>query len=169
MQTVTESYRKNQINQYTSVRKDIVTQLKEEASKSASFSAMCHVLALRERSRKQITLKNIVAVMHKEGFRYEKEDYSKNLHFLATLGVGSVDNDIKGNFRSLKDIRFSLQKLGQAAVGQVAPSFIAKKVAAKQEGRTNVEIKMLGKTVTVGMASDQALLYLLNLLEEKRN
>lgn len=109
---------RNQIGQYMHIRKELTQRLHDEVLKDPTLNAVCSLFALRERSRKQVTLRNLSIVMYEEGFKFTRLDFERCLLFLASLGVGTLDRDIKGNIRSLKNIKFSLQNLGLAALGR---------------------------------------------------
>lgn len=96
--------------------KDIVEKLRNEAAKNPVFSAICHVFAIRERTRQQVTMGTLRIVMSQEGFNFESVRYEECLRFLADLGLGRLDFAPNGKVRALKDIRTTLQSIGQAAL-----------------------------------------------------
>lgn len=98
--------------------KEIVTQLRAEVNKSPAFNAICQVFALRERSRQRVTLNSLMATMAREGFDFTRDQYIEALKSLATLGIGVADYDSKGKFRSLKDIKTTLQSIGFSALSK---------------------------------------------------
>lgn len=97
---------------------DIIAALREQAKENQAFNAMCHIFALRERTRQQITLNNLALSMSKEGFIFTKDQYARCLIFFASLGIGKLDYDINGNLRALKNIKLTLQSIGLAAVSK---------------------------------------------------
>lgn len=98
----------------------VIESLREEAIKNPVFNAMCHVFAARERARQQVTITSLNLTMIKEGFKYQREDYEKCLRFLASLGIGKVDLDSNKKFRSLKEIKITLQSIGQVVLTKKA-------------------------------------------------
>lgn len=95
----------------------IVSALRKEAITNPVFNAVAHVFALRERARQQVTMAALRLRMGQEGFNHTKEDYSKVLKFLASLGFGTLEHDRSNNITALKNIRMTLQSIGLAAVG----------------------------------------------------
>lgn len=94
------------------------SRLKEEAGKSAAFNAMCHIFAMRERSRSVITIHNLIVSMSKEGFNFTKKEYTDVLTFLGSVGLGKLDYDSKGRLRALKNITATLQSIGLTALSK---------------------------------------------------
>lgn len=104
--------------QKPSSQKDLVQKLKAQAAKSPAFSAMCHIFALRERARQQVTLKSLSLTMQKEGFAFNPSEYEVALVFLASVGLGKLDYNAAGRLRGLKDIKVTLQSIGMAAIAK---------------------------------------------------
>lgn len=96
--------------------KNLVGQLRDRANKSPTFKNMAHVFAIRERTRQQISLNTLFMSMTKEGFKFSKADYARELEFLASVGIGRIDRDTKGRLRSLNGITVTLQSIGLASV-----------------------------------------------------
>lgn len=171
---------RNQIGQHIQIPKELTQRIHGEAQKDPALNALCSLFALRERSRRQITLRNLTIVMIDEGFNFNKKDFEQCFMFLASLGVGTLDRDLKGNIRSLKNIRFSLQNLGLAALGRPQDAPVAAYVDTKKPlsnppksesvpstGR-NIELKIeiLGQTVYFLTTAEKATKILLTLLSE---
>lgn len=95
---------------------DILTAIRSRAASSPVFNAMCHVFALRQRTRQQITLANLMWVMKKEDFKYVDTQYIVELQFMAAAGLGKLYIDSKGRVRALKGIQVTLQSIGIAAI-----------------------------------------------------
>lgn len=95
-----------------------VELLKKEAMSDKMMRDIFHVMSLRERARNIITVGGLDQRMKKEGFNYERADYVKFLKFMASVGFGKLETDSKGKVLSLKDIRITLQSIGEAAMGQ---------------------------------------------------
>jgi len=186
--------KKNQIGQYFKVHQDIAAKLKEEAENNAVFNSFCNLLALRERSRKRLTVKNLSLVMEKEGFNYSRIDYEYCYRCLASLGVGSLEIDSKNRVKALSDIKFSLPHLGLAALGK--NEFVMPRVASASYKQTKkphfknteeeklvpeipkvkpveppdkyveIKIQVFDRTFTIKKTSSEAVLYLLRIIEE---
>lgn len=97
---------------------EVITKLKDRASKDPAANAVFHVWAFRERARNQVTLNSLEQTMKAEGFTFDTRQYSSLLEYMASLGIGKVDRDFKGRLRALKEVKTTLQSIGQAAVGQ---------------------------------------------------
>lgn len=98
--------------------KGMAEALQKEAAANETFSAVCHMFALRERARSQVTMGTLKFSTIKEGYSFTKEQLESVLKFLAGLGVGRLEKDNKGRITALKDIQYTLQSIGQAAVAQ---------------------------------------------------
>lgn len=96
----------------------IVTALRTEASKNEVFNAICHIFALRHRSRQQITVGSLRLKMAQEGYNFSKEQCWHVLRFLSSLGIGYLEFDsTTKELVALKNIRLTLQSIGLVAVG----------------------------------------------------
>lgn len=98
----------------------VIEQMRIKAATVPHFNAVFHLFAARERARAQVTLSTLRLSMAQEGFKFTDEQYSEVLQFLASLGIGRLDMDSKNRVRALKDIKVTLQSVGQAAVGKQA-------------------------------------------------
>lgn len=99
--------------------KEVVAKLRDEASKNPTFNAVCHIFAMRERSRNRVTLNSLMATMKREGFvKFDKASYEGVLKLLADLNLGKLDYDIRGRLRSVKGIKVTLQSIGMSAVSK---------------------------------------------------
>ncbi len=96
----------------------IQTALRDRAKESPVFNAMVHAFALRRRTRRQVTINNLYWTMYNEGFKYTKDDYQKELDFLAGLGLGSLDKKQDGTILALKNISATLQSIGFTALNK---------------------------------------------------
>lgn len=101
-------------------RKSIAKMIKDRAENSKVFNAICHVFALRERTRQQVTIHSLSVTMQKEGFDFSRSDYMKELDFLASLNLGRIEKSRTGVIRALKDITVTLQSIGAVGVGKKA-------------------------------------------------
>lgn len=98
--------------------KEISLRLREEANKNKVFHSICGIFALRERTRRQISIVNLIMVTRKEGFEFTRVQLEDVLKFLASLGIGRLDYAKKNRLRALKDIRVTLQSIGLAALAK---------------------------------------------------
>lgn len=94
--------------------KEMISQLRLEASKNPALNAVLHVFACRQRARSTLDVKVLERRMVKEGFKYASEEYVKILRLLGGVGIGKLDTDPKGRVRALKDIKITFQSLGLA-------------------------------------------------------
>lgn len=95
----------------------IVTQLRDEVRKNPVFNDVCHVFALRERARQQVTIGSLFSTMKKNGFHHTKEQYKGVIKALAALGFGRLEKDKNNNIVALKNVCITLQSIGRAALG----------------------------------------------------
>lgn len=100
---------------------DIVNELKDKAAKDKAFYALCEKFTKRERSRGRVTLNSLKQSMDKAGYNFTKGEYENGLRFLAHLGIGKLDFTTTGKFRSLKEIKWTLQSIGNAVVNDKTP------------------------------------------------
>lgn len=105
-----------ELNKVRMSQKQIIEALRKEASTNKCFNDVAHVFATRERARQQVTIAALRLRMEEEGFDYARSEYVKVLKFLASLHLGVLDTDEKGNVISLKSIKTTLQSIGAAAV-----------------------------------------------------
>lgn len=96
----------------------VIELLKNEALINPTFNAVCHVFAVRQRTRYKVTVSTLMAAMKSEGFNFSKEQYIGVLKFLNTLGLGQLTVDSKKRVRSLDHIKVTLQSIGKTALGQ---------------------------------------------------
>jgi len=95
----------------------LVHKLQERARMNKVFNSMAHVFAIRERTRRQLTVTSLYAQMKREKFIFSKNDYINELQLLATLSVVSLEKSSRGMIKALVDIKITLQSIGQAALG----------------------------------------------------
>lgn len=145
---------------------DTVTKLREKAKTSPAANSFFHVCALRKRARSNINVRSLALKMQKEGFNYTVEEYRDIIKFLADLGFGRLDTDAKGRVKGLKDIRVSLQSIGQTACGEqvqlrgfrprnrFAMIGSIKPKPKQVETEIDVSIKMNGKAVKIQVPKD---------------
>lgn len=96
---------------------DIVKQLQQRASTEPAFKAVCERFSKRQRARGRVTLRSLYQVMVRDKYQYSKREYEAVLRQLAAMGVGTVENNSRGNLKALGSITMSLQSIGQAALG----------------------------------------------------
>lgn len=97
---------------------DTVSRLREEAAKSSALNSVCHVFAMRERSRAQVTLNSLMATMVKEGFDYKRDEYVRALKTLAAIGIGTASFAKNNRFKALTNVKYTLQSVGMAAISK---------------------------------------------------
>lgn len=97
---------------------EVVSQLVSEAKANPASNAVFHVFGLRQRTRPSVSLVSLYHKMRKEGFSYTKEEYLPVLRLLATSGFGDLDVTSHGRVKGLKNIKTTLQSIGQMACGQ---------------------------------------------------
>lgn len=96
----------------------IILTLKEKATTDKVLDEVLHVFATRERTRFILTVHGLMQRMKKEGFNHAWADYVRILSLLGDLGLGKLVQDSKGRVIALKEIRITLQSLGQAVVAK---------------------------------------------------
>lgn len=106
----------------TAQLKEMILKVKQEVETNKVANDVFHMFALRQRARKTITMRSLLLRMRSEGFEYTPEQYAQVLKFLASMGIGKLDQDYKGSVRGLKDISVTLQSLGKAAFENASPS-----------------------------------------------
>lgn len=99
-------------------QKKIIESLRTEAGTNKLAAAVFHLFAMRERSRRCITVRSLALKMKAEGFIYNKQEYLPFFHFLSKLDLGSLERNRRGGVRALRDIPVTLQSIGLAAVGK---------------------------------------------------
>jgi hypothetical protein len=96
----------------------LIKSLREEAAKNDVFEATCLTFATRDRARKQVTVTNLKLTLAANNYTFTRQQVSDVLKFLADLGIGKLILDSKGNIVSLVEIKYTLQTIGLAALGQ---------------------------------------------------
>lgn len=95
---------------------DTVTLLRQEVAKSPALRDVCHVFALRERSRSQVTIQSLAATMKKEGFDYDRAAYVGVLRSLAKCKIGILKLSRNNRVQALVGINSTLQSIGMAGI-----------------------------------------------------
>lgn len=147
----------------------VLEKLKNEAKTNPASNAVFHVWALRKRARGQVNLNSLYNKMKKEGFTHNKKEYASLLNLLASLDIGTLDLNIRGEIRALKNVKIKLQSLGNAVVGEgtlsnfrsrnkFVPITIEKpdviKVLKEMPDAVNIEVLIGGKTITIPIPRD---------------
>ena len=96
---------------------DLIQKLKAAAAVDQVFNAACHLFAMRERSRREVTVASLTDSLNQEGFKASREAVEKVLGMMASFGIGHTVNDAKGQLRALKGIDVTLQSIGKTAIG----------------------------------------------------
>jgi hypothetical protein len=107
--------------------------------------------------------------MQREGFNYDSEQNKQSLLFLASIGVGVIDRDLKGNVRSLKNIRVMLQNVGLAALSKVkteTPKILIPEIKPQPTtSKTPVVVTIFGRSITIEMTTEEAAGFLIKILQ----
>lgn len=96
----------------------VVEQLRSQTKSNKAFNAVCHIFALRERFRKQVTVQALQFKMRTEGFVYSKQDYENVIKFLGDLKLGVVRTNKKNKVMGIYDLKKPLRTIGRAALGE---------------------------------------------------
>lgn len=99
-------------------QKEVIDTLRIESKSDPVVNAVLTMFGARERARDRVTLHALTQRMKDEGFVYDQASYIKVLKLLAKLGLGKLDIDPAGRVRALREVKVTLQSIGQAAVGQ---------------------------------------------------
>lgn len=94
----------------------VVERLKKEAVDNPIFSALCHFLGSRDRTRSQMTIAAVRLSMAREGYHFQRVDYERIFKFLANLGIGTLEFDKGAQLQALVNINYTLQSVGMVAV-----------------------------------------------------
>ncbi len=97
---------------------EVIETLRKKAGVDPVANAVFHMWAVRQRTAPSISIMSLVYRMKKEGFKFHKQQYAELLEFLASVGLGRLERSSKGRVKALKDIRFTLQSIGSAAVSR---------------------------------------------------
>lgn len=96
----------------------VVTAIRNEAAKNPVLNAVCHVFAIRERARQQVTLSTLRITMSREGYNHTTEQLQEVLKFFGDLGLGKIERNSKGAIVALKGIKSTLQSIGLAGISK---------------------------------------------------
>lgn len=144
----------------------IVEKLRMEAKNSPVFRSIAEVFTKRERTRGQITAAALAIKMTQTDRNISVQQCQEALAFLGRINCGRPYFDAKGEFKSLKLIKFTLQSIGMAALGETTkldpfmtriPYVNKKAVAAKPtvvpkpNEPTKIQV-MLSDKATVGVS-----------------
>lgn len=146
---------------------EIVETLKKEANNNPVVNAVFHVFALRKRARSTVNVTSLYYAMKKEGFNYEPKEYIPVLNLLANLGFGQIELDRKGKVKGLKNVKATLQSIGQAACGSASKLEITKQRAKfvklppaieviKENKKTelNLQLNINGKPIHISVPNN---------------
>lgn len=96
----------------------ITEALRKMASINKNVQNICYVFAMRERTRFEVNVVPLRITMAKAGYDLSIDDIEKTLVFFASLGIGKLQYDDKKRLKGLSDIRWTLQSVGKAAIGE---------------------------------------------------
>lgn len=105
----------------------VIETLKRETPNNKTLSDTMLSFASRDRARHAVTLTGLMNRMKNEGFEHARDEYARVLQLLAHLGIGKLDVDPKGQIRALKDVRTTLQSIGEAALNEDGKLELAKR------------------------------------------
>ncbi len=97
-----------------------IDKLRKEAKQNEVFRSVCMVFAERQRARSQVTMHNLITVMKHKGYNYSREELVQVLKFLAHLGLGKPEYSRRHKLRAIKDIKVTLQSIGQVAIDKAS-------------------------------------------------
>lgn len=96
---------------------EIVGSLKKYAAENAVANDVFCAWAMRQRARNQVTMAALYQKMKINGFNHKYEEYEGLLKFLGALGLGRLELDKRGKVIALKEVKMTLQSIGEAACG----------------------------------------------------
>lgn len=99
---------------------EVIQLLRNEVKINPAVDAVMHLWASRDRARVQVTVAALEYAMKREGFKYDRQDYTNLLGFLAKLELGILETDSRGRIVALKKVHTTLQSIGKAAVQEGA-------------------------------------------------
>lgn len=94
----------------------IVESLRTEAKSNKVADCVFTVFTDRKRTRNVLTVNGLYQRMKAKNFDFSMHEYGEVLKFLSSLGLGTLELSKKGRVRALKDIKFTLQSIGQNAL-----------------------------------------------------
>lgn len=98
----------------------VAEALRKGAATNKAVHAMCLVFAVRERTRFQVNVGPVRLTLAQEGYHFSIKEIEDALTFFASLGVGKLHFDNKKRIKGLVEIRWTLQSIGKAALGEAA-------------------------------------------------
>jgi hypothetical protein len=96
----------------------IIESLQKKAKENKVFYDFLHVCSVRDRARCVVTLSGLSQRMKKEGYAYPDTEYAPVLKFLADLGLGRLEKNGYGRVKALRDVKMTLQSIGEAGIGK---------------------------------------------------
>lgn len=97
---------------------EVIESLKKEAATNPMAKAIFEMWCQRKRARNSVTVGALKQRMDGLGYKYPIAVYQNLLQFLAKLGFGKLESGPKGNIRALREVRTTLQSIGQTAIGE---------------------------------------------------
>jgi hypothetical protein len=101
------------------IEKQVIESLKREAETNKVANAVFYVFALRDRTRSTLTIHALDQRMKLNKFIFPREEYCKIVKLLSELDLGTLVTNGKGKIIGLKDIRVTLQSVGNVACNKV--------------------------------------------------
>lgn len=94
----------------------IIDKLRTEGKSNPAAGAVFLVWSQRQRARASVTLSALYATMKEEGFPISTDKLQGVLAFVASLGLGTLVKNHKGQIIALTNVRNTLQSIGEAAM-----------------------------------------------------
>ena len=95
----------------------MIEKLKKELPANPVLHSVLLMFAMRDRTRRTVTVSGLRLKMNREGFQYTDDQLRGVIKTLAASGLGALDVGPKGGVRGIKDISVTLQSLGAAVCG----------------------------------------------------
>lgn len=107
----------NTVTEIVPRQDQVIEKLRARIESDPVLKAICKKFASRQRARGQITVTSLKQAMDKDGYSFPKSAYVDALRFLASLNLGRLHKSNNGKIRSLTDIKWTLQSIGQIGLG----------------------------------------------------
>lgn len=95
----------------------MIEKLKTRAQQDKLFNLVCQKFSNRQRARSRITISALYQTLGKDGYKFLKSDYEDIIKFLASTGAGNLHKSYTGRIDSLRNMKYTLQSIGQVALG----------------------------------------------------
>jgi len=95
----------------------VIEKLTGEAKTNAASYDVFLLLAVRKRTRSNTSVSSVHRQLLAAGFKHPVLAVIHVFKLLSDLGLGSLRVSPRGQIRGLKDVKYTLQSIGQAAIG----------------------------------------------------